>query len=91
LGITDAAESVRRYEKQFGALKMKFLRASHSHGSEADERNVHRCLPDCDEHENVLGAAVSDDALEVAGGSSLDGAPTLAAGSYCFTCPTTFE
>ena len=62
-----------------------------SHNSQADEPRVHTCLPDFDQPENVLGAAVSDDALEVAAGSGLEGAPTLAAGSYCFTCPTTFE
>jgi hypothetical protein len=39
-----------------------------------------------DEPENLLDAAVSDEALEIASGSNAEAVPTLAFGSYCFTC-----
>jgi hypothetical protein len=69
---------------------------------QADDPRLRTSLPDLDQSDlnqsdpdqsekNVLSFAVSDDALEISAGSSAEGAPTLAAGSYCFTCPTTFE
>ena len=36
--------------------------------------------------EEVLIYRVSDEALEAASGSNSEGVPTLAFGSYCFTC-----
>jgi hypothetical protein len=41
--------------------------------------------------EALCTSAASDDSLEIAAGSSAEGAPTLAFGSYCFTCPTAFD
>ena len=58
---------------------------------QADAPRLRTNLSDLDQPENVFSFAVSDDALEISAGSSAEGAPTLAAGSYCFTCPTTFE
>ena len=59
--------------------------------SQTDGPRLRIGLSDLNQPENVLSFAVSDDALEISAGSSVEGAPTLAAGSYCFTCPTTFE
>jgi DNA-binding response OmpR family regulator len=42
---------------------MKSLYSSHK--SQADQPSVHTCLPNCDQPENVLGGAVSDDALDI--------------------------
>jgi hypothetical protein len=59
--------------------------------TQADGEKASISLADLDAVENVLNFLTSDEALESSAGASVEGIMTLAAGSYCLTCPPSFD
>jgi hypothetical protein len=43
--------------------------------------------PSADGTEALLDLDISDEEVEIASGANSEAVPTLAVGSYCFTCP----
>jgi hypothetical protein len=63
----------------------------HGESSLMESSGLRTGLSTLHEIESVLTLVVSDEALEIAAGSNAEGVPTLAFGSYCFTCTKLFD